>query len=436
VLVDVGLFQGEKALRRRNREPFPVPPDSIDAVVLTHAHVDHVGYLPALVRDGFRGPVLATRGTTSLAGIVLPDSGRLQEEEADHANREGYSKHDPALPLYTEADARRSLQAFREVAYGETVAVGDDVEVELRPAGHILGSATVILRLRGPHGGRTVCFSGDLGRPNHPILRPPAPIGDADVVVVESTYGDRLHDDGDSLSRLADVVRRTIARGGTVVVPAFAVDRTEVVLHHLRELAAAGELPEVPVFVDSPMALAALAVYRAAIARGDHEISPRLDARTDPFDSGQVVEVHDVDESRALARLGMPAIIVSASGMATGGRVLHHLARLLPDERNTVLLVGFQAAGTRGRLLVDGAAHVRMFGRDVPVRAEVAEVSMSIHADRDELCEWLASADRRPDVVYLVHGEAAPSEALAAAVASRLGWDAVVPRLGERVRLD
>lgn len=438
VLVDCGLFQGVKALRLRNWEPFPVPPATIDTVVLSHAHVDHCGYVPALVRDGFGGRVLATRATVELAGIVLPDSGHLQEEEAAYANRKGFSKHHPALPLYTEDDAHRALPSFEAVPYGATVEVARGVRARLEPAGHILGSAIVTLEVDTDDGTRRVVLSGDLGRPTHPLLGPPAPIGDADVVLVESTYGDRRHDDEGAVEALARAVRDTAARGGTIVIPAFAVDRTEVVLFHLRRLRAAGRVPELPVYVDSPMALAALAVYRRAIHRRDPDVRPELvDAGHDLFDPGSLAEVHDVEGSMAIDRLHGPKIVISASGMATGGRVLHHLARALPDRRSTVVLVGFQAERTRGRLLAEGARQVKMLGRYVPVRCEVVDLpSLSVHADADELEAWLRGAERPPDMTYLVHGEPGASAAMADRIETRLGWPVAVPRLGERVRID
>lgn len=436
VLVDCGLFQGLKHLRRRNWEPFPVPADTIDAVVLTHAHVDHVGYLPAVVRDGFGGPVFASSGTTALAGIVLPDSGHLQEEEAEYANRRGFSKHRPALPLYTQADAESALERFRPQSFGDEVEVAPGIHVTFRPAGHILGSSVVTVRL-ADHDDRTVVFSGDLGRPHHPVLRPPSPIDRADVVVVESTYGNRHHDDDVGMVQFRDAVHDTLARGGTVLIPAFAVDRTEVVLFRLRELIEAGELPSVPVFVDSPMALRSLSAYREAIRSGAADIDPSLAAVPDPFDPGQLVEIREVEESKALAFNDYPSIIVSASGMATGGRVLHHLARLLPDRRNSVVLPGYQAAGTRGRLLADGATEVKLLGRYVRVRAQVVPLgSFSIHADQDELVGWVASATPPPETVYVVHGEEESSAALRDRLDEELDLCAVVPRHLERVRLD
>ena len=436
VLIDCGLFQGLKHLRLRNWEPFPVPADTIDATVLTHAHVDHVGYLPAIVREGFGGPVYASEGTAALAALVLPDCGHLQEEEADYANRRGFSKHHPALPLYTERDAADALDRIHGVRFDTEVEVAPGVHVTFRPAGHILGSSIVHVRL-ADHGDRTVVFSGDLGRPHHPVLQPPSPIGRADVVVVESTYGNRRHDDEGGMALFSDAVASTLRRGGTVLIPAFAVDRTEVVLFRLRELVASGAIPSVPVFVDSPMALSALRAYREAIAAGAADIDPELAAMTDPFDPGQLVEIRDVEESKELARNDYPNIIVSASGMATGGRVLHHLARLLPDPRNAVILPGYQAAGTRGRLLADGAREVKLLGRYVRVRAKVVPLgSFSIHADQDELVDWVRTASPAPDAVYVVHGEAESSAALRDRLDEDLDLVGVVPRHLERVRLD
>lgn len=431
VLVDCGLFQGAKKLRLRNWEPLPVDPRTIDAVVLTHAHLDHCGYLPALVRDGFAGPVIASPGTARLAAIVLADSGHLQEEDADFANRAGYSKHRPALPLYTEADAERALRDVRTVGFHTPTAVAPGVEVELLPAGHILGASSVVVRVTD---GPTLVVSGDLGRAEHPLLLPPTPPPAADALVVESTYGDVDHTDADLTERLADAITRTARRGGSVVIPAFAVDRTEIVLLHLARLRAAGAIPELPVAVDSPMALAALDVYVEAIARRDPALRPEVLATRDPFDLDRVDRVHDVEGSKSLDRDPHPKVIVSASGMATGGRVLHHLARYLPDRHNTVALVGFQVAGTRGWRLAQGERTLKLHGHYLPVRAEVVDLQgMSAHADRRELLDWVRAAPGDP-VTYVVHGEPDASQALAWAITER-DAPAVVPTAGERVLL-
>ncbi len=430
VLVDCGLFQGTKELRLRNWEPFPLDPSAIDAVVLTHAHLDHCGYLPRLSAQGFRGPVYATQGTVELARIVLLDSAHLQEEDAAHAREHRYSKHAKPAPLYSTEDVERLLPQFASVPFGIYESVAKGVRVRFQPAGHILGAASALLEIGDA--GVTALFSGDLGRTSHPLLAAPPHPPAADVVVVESTYGDRRHQPETS-NLLAATIRRTIKRGGTVVIPAFAVDRTEVVLMELRRLTELGEIPRVPIYVDSPMALAALAVYREAIRMRSAEVRQPLPGG-DPFDPGNVREMHTVDESKSLNGPTWPCIIISASGMATGGRVLHHLAGLLPDPRNAVVMVGYQAVGTRGRDLVDGAPAVKIHGRYVPVRAQVVDVSaFSVHADADEVIAWLAGAPRPPQACYVVHGEPHASAALRDRIFRELQWTAVVPKAGERV---
>jgi metallo-beta-lactamase family protein len=432
ILVDAGLYQGLAQLRRRNWAAFPVPPASLDAVVITHAHLDHTGYLPRLVGDGFRGRIVSTRDTADLAAIVLRDSAHLQEEDARWANEGGWSKHRPALPLYDSRDVEDTLRLFEPVEFGVPVPLVDGVRVTLRPAGHILGSAVATIEA-GQH---RVAFSGDLGHRGHPLLRPPAPPPAVATLVVESTYGDRLHPAPDP-DVLAGAVRRAVARGGSVLVPAFAVDRTELVLLELRRLTDLGQIPRLPVYVDSPMALAALEVYRRAARRPSAQLR---DGAAGLLDSLCHLDLHAVpgaDRSRQLNDPEHPCVIVSASGMATGGRVVHHLAHQVSDPRHCVVLTGYQAEGTRGRQLLDGARHLKLYGRYLPVRAEVVRVpDFSVHADADELVAWVASAERRPRTVYVVHGEPPAGAALARRLESELGVCAIVPREGERVLLD
>ncbi|MDQ7992331.1 MAG: MBL fold metallo-hydrolase [Propionicimonas sp.] len=431
ILVDAGLFQGEKRLRELNWSEFPVPPASISDVLVTHAHLDHVGYLPRLVRQGFAGAIWSTPATRRLAEIVLRDSAFLNERDAEHAAERGYSRHRPPLPLYTTADAEATLPLFRQVGYHQPVDLGDGLLAGFTPAGHILGSASI--RLQAP--GADVLFSGDLGRREHPVLRPREIPPGAATVLVESTYGDREHPEpeGEGHEALADLIRRTAGRGGSVLVPAFAVDRTEVVLKALSELMAAGRIPDLPVFVNSPMALAALAVYRDPAFRD--ELRPDLDP-AHFVDLPQLREVRTTEESIRLNDPVHPCVIIASSGMATGGRVLHHLEHMLPDHRHAVVLVGYQGEGTRGRALLEGARHLKMHGRYVPVRAEVLrDDGFSVHGDRSDLLEWLGGLNPRPRQVFAVHGGPETSRGFAAAVTRSLGVPAIVPALGERVLL-
>ncbi len=427
LLVDCGMFQGRRELRRRNWEPFPVPPTGLAAVVLSHAHLDHSGWLPRLVTEGFAGRVLCSAGTAELAAIVLRDAAHLQEEDARHANEVGSSKHHPAQPLFDTAAAEKAIALLTPVGYAEPTRLAG-CSVTLYPAGHILGSSVV--RIEAP--GRAVVFSGDLGRAGHPLLLPPGPPPAADAYVVESTYGDRTHAPR-SLDRFASLVGHTLRHGGVVLMPAFAVDRTAVLLMALKELMADGRVPAVPVYVDSPMALAALAVYRRAAAHGAADVRPLPDG--DPFNPGDLRLVSDPAESARLNQPGFPCIVISAAGMATGGRVVHHLAALAPDPRNLIVLAGFQVPGTRGRALADGVTEVKAFGRYIPVRARVAALDeFSCHTDADGMLAWLARAPRRPDGCFVVHGEQAAADTLAGRIRGDLGWTAVVPRQGERVR--
>jgi len=437
LLVDCGLYQGLKALRERNWTPLPVEPAGIDWVVLSHAHIDHTGYLPRLCRDGYRGPVYATRATADLARIMLPDSGHLQEEEAAYHNRRGTSKHDPALPLYTAAEGLAAALRVSGVAYDRPLDLAPGLRVSFAPAGHIVGSATVAVELGRDEGRRRLLFSGDLGRVAAPILPDAAPIGAADYVVVESTYGDRRHDGGSILDQLERAIREAAERGGAIVVPAFAVGRTQELLYHLSALARAGRIPALPTYLDSPMAIDATAIYWTHPEEFDEAMRRRLFQGDSPFRYGDLHVARTVEESRAINGVEGPLIIIAASGMATGGRVLHHLRIRLPDPRTTVLLVGYQAEGTRGRLLQEGARTVRIFGEDVPVRARAEMIhGLSAHADADGLVAWLGTATARPRRVFVVHGEAPAARALAERIRGELGWDAVVPAYRDRLPLD
>lgn len=424
VLVDCGLFQGFKVLRERNRTPFPVPPESIDAVVLTHAHLDHSGYLPALVRDGFRGRIYASEGTVALCRIMLLDSAHLLEEEARHAAKHGWSRHPEPHPLYTVDDATAALERFVAVPEGDDVALTGSASVRLLGAGHILGAMSAYLDVSGVR----LCFTGDLGRPDDPLMRPPHPFDGADVLVTESTYGNRSHSDADPEEQLGDIVRRTVRRGGVVLIPAFAVGRTETILLHLSRLLERGDIPDVPIYVNSPMAVSVADIYRG------HPHEHRMSSEEVERLYQVATPVRSVDESKLLNLRGGPMIIVSASGMLTGGRILHHLRAYGPDQRNTIVLTGFQAGGTRGARLDAGERSLRIFGKDVPIRAEVAAIdSMSAHADADDIIDWMRKAPRPPAAVYVTHGEPAAADTLRLRIERELGWPARVPEHEEEV---
>ncbi len=420
VLLDCGLLQGLKELRLRNWTERVPDWKTLDAVVLSHAHLDHTGYLPRLVRDGYRGPVYCTPATADLLGIMLPDAAHLQEEQAEHANFKGFAKHTPALPLYSAADALGTLDRLVPQPYGRDFSVADGITTQFRRAGHILGSATVDLGLDGRHGARLV-FSGDLGRPHQPILRGPEPVPEADVLLLESTYGNRRHA-GDPRDELARIVSETARRGGVLLIPAFAVGRTQSIVWLLRQLEQDGRIPALPTYVDSPMAIDATEIYLRHPEDHDLGMENLLNHGSNPFTTRQYHLARTRDDSRALNQLKGPVVIISASGMATGGRVLHHLKLRLADARTTVLLVGFQAAGTRGRALQEGAKTLRILGAEVGVRARIETLDgLSAHADQAELLEWLTRFDRPPRQVHLVHGEPENAAALAQVIRDRLG---------------
>ncbi|MBA3884443.1 MAG: MBL fold metallo-hydrolase [Acidobacteria bacterium] len=457
ILVDAGLFQGLKELRLRNWEAPPFSAADLDAIVLTHAHLDHVGYLPRLVAQGFRGRAFCTPGTKDLCQIVLPDSGRIQEEDAARANRQGYSKHAPALPLYTENDAFRAVSLLQPVGYDRPMPVAPGIEVEFINAGHLLGSAYA----RITTGGRTIVFGGDLGRFGRPVLPDPSFVPEADYLLVESTYGNRVHEKDDDGEHLARVIRATAERGGRVIIPSFAIGRVEELIYWLKRLEEDDRIPVLPVYVDSPMAVEALARYSARVNELDPDLQPESrdeKAPHGPADRHEGVEARRAHaererqlcafctkrfravasgaESRQLTGSKNPAIIISASGMATGGRVLNHLLATLPDPGNTILFVGFQAAGTRGRRLVNGEPEVKIQGRMVPVNATIDVIeSMSAHADSNEIVHWLRGFSRPPAETFLVHGEPAAMAALAETIGSQLGWKVRSPEHGERVEL-
>ncbi|MBI1734898.1 MAG: MBL fold metallo-hydrolase [Candidatus Rokubacteria bacterium] len=430
VLLECGLFQGLRDLRERNWKAFPVPAASIDTVLLSHAHIDHSGYLPRLAREGFTGPIYCSRGTADLLAIMLPDAAHLQEEEAEWRTRNAKTRHQPALPLFTAADAATALALLKPVAFGTSLTPARGVSARFLPSGHILGASIVEVVT----GGRRLVYSGDLGRYAVPVMRDPVPVTRADTLLVESTYGNREHPDDDGTRVITDAVERAVARRGVLLVPAFAVGRTQDVLYLLRELEESGRIPRVPVYLDSPMGTTATALYARATDEHDEAVR-RVSARGGkPFVPARFHISRSVDDSKALNDLDGPAIVIAGSGMATGGRILHHLRRRLSDDRTTVLFVGYQAAGTRGRLLRDGATTLKIFGEQVPVRAAIMTTdALSAHADRTDLLRWLRGFTRAPRATYAVHGEPDAAAALRDAIARELGWAAAVAADGGRV---
>jgi len=426
ILVDCGLFQGVKELRLRNWDRFTIDPASIDAVVLTHAHIDHSGYLPRLVRDGFAGPIYCSPGTRDLLRVLLPDSGHLQEEQARFLSRRGSSRHNPVLPLYTEQEATAALTQVRPVVVGEPFDAAPGIRATLRRAGHIIGATSVRIEVAD----RSVTFSGDIGRREDPLMRAPELLAATDVLVVESTYGDRRHPPTQTLDQLAAILDETFVRGGVVVVPAFAVGRAQHLLRCVAELRRSGRMRDVPVFLDSPMAIAATKIF--VDNADDHRLS-----------EAQCVEMcaaarysNTPDDSKSIDASSGPMLVISASGMATGGRILHHLVRFMPDPRNTILLVGFQSAGTRGRALLDGAEELKIFGDYIRVGARIAKIDgLSAHADWSEIVAWLAESAVQPERVFVNHGEPAAADALRRRLVERFGWNVTLPHHSEQFTL-
>lgn len=426
ILVDCGLFQGYKQLRLRNRAPLPVDPREIDAVVLTHAHLDHSGYLPLLVKNGFAGKIYCSEATRDLCAILLPDSGYLQEEEAKYANRRGYSKHSPALPLYTAADAAQALTHFVPIDFARDIDLGSKLTSHLLPAGHMLGASLVRLQCDG----KTLLFTGDLGRPNDLVMVAPTKVARTDYLIVESTYGDRRHDSSDPQQRLAEVINHTAARGGAVIVPAFAVGRAQTLMYLIHLLKEARAIPDVPVFLNSPMAANATRIYHQH--PGEHRLTPTQCNAV--YAAAKIVNT--IEESKALNQRKGPMIVISASGMATGGRVVHHLKAFAPDARNTILFAGYQAGGTRGAAILSGAEAIKIHGEYIPVRAEIVSIdNLSAHADYVEILDWLKHFELPPRQTFVTHGEPQAADALRHRIEEGLGWPTVVPEYLETVEL-
>lgn len=426
ILIDCGLFQGLKELRLRNWNPLPIDPAKIDAVVLTHAHIDHTGYLPLLVKNGFTGPIYATHVTKELCAVLLPDSGHLQEEEALFANRHGYSKHHPALPLYTKEDAEKVLKQFVTRDWHKKYSLFDNCQLQFYRAGHILGAAFVQLNYQY----KSILFSGDIGRPHDPVLHDPEKIQHTDYLVIESTYGDRLHHIVPPLEHLKKIINETAKRSGVLVIPAFAVGRAQNLLYYLYQLKQLKAIPDLPIFLDSPMAINATHIFT------NHLEELRISKEVCEQVSNIATYTNSTDESKEIDTHHNPMIIISASGMVTGGRVLHHLKTYAPDERNTILLTGFQAAGTRGARIQHGEKEIKMLGEMVPIRAHVEYLSnLSAHADYQEILDWLANFTAAPKKVFITHGEPKASAALKEKIEQRFGWTCELPEYLEKVNL-
>ncbi len=438
LLIDCGMFQGRKENRQKNWEAFPIPPSEIDRVLLTHAHIDHSGYLPKLVHDGFQGDVTSTTATEALCKIMLKDSAHLQEEGAYWANKRGFSKHSPALPLYTTKDAEDALALFKSVNYGHEIFLKNpDIRVKFKDAGHILGSSFIDIKNRRGEVSRKILFSGDFGRASQKILKDPVQVFNVDYLIMESTYGNRLHDEGDPIEDLCRVINESVERGGVLVIPAFAVGRTQTLLYIMRGLEELKKIPPLKVFIDSPMAINVTKVFEDHIP--DYNLETRVEylVGKEVFHPTDLNVCRDRDESKAINQVKDHAVIISASGMVTGGRILHHLEKRLPDPKNTVLFIGYQAEGTRGRTIVDGKKDVKMHGQYIPVEAKIENINgFSGHGDYNEMLAWLMAFNKPPEKTFIVHGDGEVSESFAQKIRDKFGWDVVVPSTGESFELD
>jgi metallo-beta-lactamase family protein len=438
LLVDCGLFEGSRQLTERNWEKPVIDPATIDWVLLTHAHIDHTGYLPRLTRFGFHGPIYANAATRELCNLLLPDSAHLQEEDARYAARKAYSRHKPPLPLYTVGEAQQTLTQFRDVPRAECFAISPQFSVCAHDAGHILGSTWLELTITEGGKKTLVVFSGDLGRYDQPILKDPESPTRADFLLCESTYGDRDHPTGDVSGELGDVINQTAKRGGAVIIPAFAVGRTQMIMYYLKQLVAQQRIPDLPVYVDSPMAISVTELYRNHPE--DHDLDfTRQEANgdRDPLNLHEVHMTRSVEESKKINDVVTPCIIVSASGMVSGGRILHHLEHRLPDSRSTVLLVGYQGEGTRGRQLEEGAKYLNLYGQQIPVRARIVEIGqLSAHAGKSELLRWLSGFQAPPKQTFFVHGEPTALAALSEAVKAKFGWQVTIPAYEQSFELN